>query len=127
MVTLALIAMCGMLGLAIDLGWSYFVHRNAQSYADSGALAATERALRTVGQAMSFATCPVGVACDTTDYACTAGVAVDPNEKDNGCIYLRGVTSPPYQGYVDGNNTGRTQTDRLDFGGPSRRARQEFM
>ena len=29
MVTIALIAMCGILGLAIDLGWEFYVHKTA--------------------------------------------------------------------------------------------------
>ncbi len=29
MVTLVLLAMCGMLGLVVDLGWSYFVKKSA--------------------------------------------------------------------------------------------------
>jgi hypothetical protein len=44
MVTLALIAMCGVVGLAVDLGWSYFVKKSAQAAADTGALAAVKKA-----------------------------------------------------------------------------------
>jgi len=40
MVSLALFAMCGVLALAIDLGWSYFTKQAAQGAADAGALAA---------------------------------------------------------------------------------------
>jgi hypothetical protein len=49
MVTLALFAMCGMLGLAVDLGWSYFVKKSAQAAADAAALAAVSQAFDNVG------------------------------------------------------------------------------
>ncbi len=39
MVTLALFSMLGMMGLAVDLGWSYFVQKEAQAAADTAALA----------------------------------------------------------------------------------------
>jgi hypothetical protein len=39
LVTLSLFAMCGLLGLAVDLGWSYFVKKSAQDAADAAALA----------------------------------------------------------------------------------------
>jgi hypothetical protein len=45
LVTLSLFAMCGLLGLAIDLGWSYFVKKSAQDAADAAALAAAYQAL----------------------------------------------------------------------------------
>jgi Putative Flp pilus-assembly TadE/G-like len=44
MVTLVLLAMCGMLGLVVDLGWSYFVKKSAQAAADTAALAAVKAA-----------------------------------------------------------------------------------
>jgi hypothetical protein len=45
LVTLALIAMCGLMGLAVDLGWSYFVRKSAQAAADAAALSAVRDAL----------------------------------------------------------------------------------
>jgi Putative Flp pilus-assembly TadE/G-like len=44
LVTLSLFAMCGLLGLAVDLGWSYFTKKSAQDAADSAALAVAYRA-----------------------------------------------------------------------------------
>src|SRR5512146_3003037 len=40
LVTLGLLAMCGMMGLAVDTGWSFFVHKQAQTAADAAALGA---------------------------------------------------------------------------------------
>ncbi len=45
MVTLALLMLCGMLGLVVDLGWSYFTKKSAQAAADAGALAAVKAAM----------------------------------------------------------------------------------
>jgi Flp pilus assembly protein TadG len=45
LVTLSLFTMCGLLGLAVDLGWSYFVKKSAQNAADAAALAAAYQAL----------------------------------------------------------------------------------
>src|SRR5690348_6560806 len=44
LVTLALLAMCGMMGLAVDLGWSFFVQKQAQTAADGAALGAVQEA-----------------------------------------------------------------------------------
>src|SRR5579871_1974060 len=49
MVTLALISMIGMMGLAVDLGWSYFVQKEAQAAADTAALAAAQEAVNRLG------------------------------------------------------------------------------
>jgi hypothetical protein len=45
MVTLALIAMCGMMGLAVDVGWSYFIRKAEHGAADAAALAAVRQAV----------------------------------------------------------------------------------
>ncbi|MEQ1885494.1 MAG: pilus assembly protein TadG-related protein [Bryobacteraceae bacterium] len=44
--TVALMAMMGMLGLAVDLGWSFFVEKQAQAAADGAAMAAVKEGLR---------------------------------------------------------------------------------
>jgi Flp pilus assembly protein TadG len=46
--------MCGLLGLAVDLGWSYFIKKSAQNAADSAALADAYQALNAVGETASF-------------------------------------------------------------------------
>jgi hypothetical protein len=45
MVTISLIAMCGLMGLAVDLGWSFYVHKTARRAADAVAMAAVKQAL----------------------------------------------------------------------------------
>lgn len=54
LVTLSLFAMCGLLGLAVDLGWSYFVKKSAQTAADAAALADAYQALTSGGQVGSL-------------------------------------------------------------------------
>jgi len=84
LVTLGLIAMCGMMGLAVDLGWSYFVKRSAQSATDAAAQAAVEQALITVGQAGMF-TCSGGpVTCEPAPVPCNAS-----GNLSTGCLYAQ--------------------------------------
>src|SRR5690242_21825044 len=65
LVTLGLIAMCGMMGLAVDLGWSFFVKRSAQTAADAAAQAAVQQVLDNVGQSGT-------ILCSNTQIACQA-------------------------------------------------------
>src|ERR1035438_1316811 len=53
LVTLSLFAMCGLLGLAVDLGWSYFVKKSAQNAADAAALAAAYQTLNINGETIT--------------------------------------------------------------------------
>src|SRR5262249_24451612 len=50
MVTLALIAMFGIMGLAVHMGWSFFIKKSAQRAADAAALGAAKAAFPTVNQ-----------------------------------------------------------------------------
>ena len=63
MITMSLIAMCGVMGLAVDMGWSYFVKKSAQRAADSAAMAAAGFALQQVGQGALFSCGVSKVAC----------------------------------------------------------------
>jgi Flp pilus assembly protein TadG len=83
LVTLGLIAMCGMMGLAVDLGWSYFVKRSAQSAADAAAQAAAEQALNTVGQGGTFS-CAGQVTCQPLPVSCSAS-----GNLTTGCLYAQ--------------------------------------
>ena len=90
LVTLALFAMAGMLGFAVDLGWSFFVEKQAQAAADGAALAAVQEAVaRVVGAngTASGTTCGAtyNVDCETTPISC-ASVGSTSN-LNNGCQY----------------------------------------
>src|SRR5712692_782254 len=93
MITTSLIALCGIMGLAVDVGWGYFVKKSAQRAADAAALATVEQGLAKVGVAGQF-TCggSFGVMCQTGPaYQCPA----NPNstaplsEFDAGCLYAK--------------------------------------
>jgi hypothetical protein len=93
MVTLALIAMAGMMGLAVDLGWSYFVQKQAQAAADSGALAAVQEAYRRLGGVVSSVTCTTGGNTDcVTNLPCSS---ISSGNLYSGCLYAaqNGFTS----------------------------------
>ncbi len=60
LVTLALFAMAGVMGLAVDLGYSFFVEKQAQAAADAAALGAVQEAvvrIRAGGGAVTGFTC----------------------------------------------------------------------
>ncbi|MFM2125347.1 MAG: hypothetical protein RL328_1798 [Acidobacteriota bacterium] len=72
MLALAALVLFGMMGLAVDLGWSFFVKRAAQAAVDAGAMAAMREALAhgvpgsfTCGTAVGVYCAPAPVPCDT--------------------------------------------------------------
>jgi Flp pilus assembly protein TadG len=106
MVTLGLIAMCGLMGLAVDLGWSYFVEKQAQAAADLAALAAVQEASTRMPSAVGFV-CPV--APSGTQVYCTAGAGIETctvvggtttSNLWNGCLYAQ------QNGFTDGGLNG---------------------
>jgi hypothetical protein len=100
MVTLALFAMCGMLGLAVDLGWSYFVKKSAQAAADAAAMAAVGAATGS-GSPLKPFTCGTGnVACLPTPTTCLKPNPGSTNI-DKGCLYAE------RNGFVVGGKNGR--------------------
>src|SRR5579871_5282312 len=90
LVTLGLLAMCGMMGLAVDMGWSFFVHKQAQTAADAAALGAVEEAFVKIsggGTAISEFTCAAGAAISvkcTAQESCSKVVGTGTN-LENGC------------------------------------------
>ena len=94
MVTLSLMAMAGLMGLAVDLGWSFFVQKQAQAAADGAALAAVQEAvvnMRTQGIQPSAFNCGLGtpgVYCQPTPISCS-GVGSSSLNLQNGCLYAK--------------------------------------
>lgn len=81
MVTVALVAMFGIMGLAVDLGWAYFVKKSAQSAADAAALAAVTAAV--AGGPVASMTCGGGtVTCAAVPIPCPAS-----GNLQIGCLY----------------------------------------
>jgi hypothetical protein len=84
MVTFSLIAMFGLLGLVVDIGWAYFRRHAAQAAADAAALAAVEAAV--AGGSGAFPCESNGVACHAEP--CPAAVPEPPaHNLHNGCLY----------------------------------------
>jgi len=83
MVTLSLLALCGMMGLAVDLGWSFFVKRSAQTAADAAAQAAVQQVLDDVGQSGA-------ILCSNTQLACQAVAPCNASANlTTGCLYAQ--------------------------------------
>ena len=88
MVTLSLFAMFGMMGLAVDTGWSYFVQKRAQAAADAGALAAVHEIYVRANGSVSSLTCSINAECKTglTPPALCTAISKDSNLY-TGCGY----------------------------------------
>lgn len=111
MVTLALFAMCGLMGLAVDFGWAFFVKRAAQRAADTAALAAAREALRSVGQGGVFA-CGTGLTCQAAT-ACPANPATPPGSNvELACAYSK------KNGFIT-NGNGNRQTVSVEANVPA--------
>ncbi len=96
-VTLALIAMFGMIGLVVDIGWSYFVKKSSQTAADAAALAAAGEAYRAGGPAAPYTgKCGVSIACSTTPVNCPTS-----DTFNSGCLYAQ------RNGFMSGGQNGR--------------------
>ena len=95
MVTVCLIAMCGVLGLAVDLGYSFFVRHTARSAADAAALAAVRKAISTAGVNGPYTCATNGITCSPVPLTCPAS----PSGSTNlvvGCQYA--VANGFYEG-----------------------------
>lgn len=116
MVTLALIAMCGVLGLAVDFGWAYFVKRAAQTAADAAAIAAAEEMRRMVGFAGPYP-CFNGGTCRTegSPFVCGPSVANDNTDNlDNACLYAQ------QNGFQEAGRQGVRIVEGSDSAAPTR-------
>jgi Flp pilus assembly protein TadG len=104
MVTVALIAMFGLLGLAVDLGWEFYVHKTAQAATDSAALAAVKEARAGVRGTTGPYSCGAnGFTCQPTQITCsTAG-----GNLATGCQFAAA------NNFADGGADGR-QTVRIE-------------
>jgi len=111
MVTLVLIVMCGMLGLAVDLGWAYYVKKSAQAAVDAGSISAIVAAYDIVGQiapascanlpCQPITPCPASVVNPSTvievgcAYAAQNGFSVGGNNGYQNVTLASGDTTPP--------------------------------
>src|SRR5690242_3564676 len=100
MITTSLVALCGIMGLAVDLGWGYFVKKSAQRAADAAALAAVEQALLQVGQASTFV-CGTNLTCQALSGCSSNPISPPVTNIDSGCLYAK------QNGFVVGGDNGR--------------------
>jgi hypothetical protein len=102
MVTLAMIAMCGVMGLAVDLGWSYFVKKNAQAAADAAALAAVHAAqtAATAGGLQPPFTCGGTINC-TGPVSCPSPAVSSWNGNLNSACVYAGLNGFPQGGNIN--------------------------
>jgi Flp pilus assembly protein TadG len=106
LVTLALMAMCGLMGLAVDLGWAFYVRRSAQAAADAAALGAT----RTAFQSNLSADC-VSMGCSSTPVSCSAA---------NSTSLIAGCSYAQRNGFAPGGHNGhQTVTIQANTGNPA--------
>jgi hypothetical protein len=83
MTTFATVLLLGMLGLTVDVGWSYFTRKSAQSAADAAALAAV-RAAR-AGASSDNLRCGVeGVSCAAAPLPCSS---ISSGNLQSACSY----------------------------------------
>ncbi len=94
MVALALLAMTGIMGLAVDFGWSLFVAKKAPTAVDAGAMAAVQAGYARMGGQFYNATCPntankLYCAASTT---CVGMTEATGGNLYDGCLYA--ATAP---------------------------------
>lgn len=113
LITVALIAMCGILGLGVDLGWSFYVHKTARAATDAGALAAAKDALSTTTASPPYAcgsggiTCAALTPCFNTNGTLTGSLT--GTSLAVGCLYAQ------QNGFQNGGHGGR-QNLRIEAG-----------
>ena len=95
MVTVALVAMSGLIGMAVDFGWSFYVRRAAQSAADAAALGAANAAM---DQITSGSITLSSLAGHSSPADCSA-TFTDPRQ--NACQYAQ------QNGFTSGGDSGR--------------------
>jgi hypothetical protein len=87
MITLALFAMCGLIGLAVDLGWSFFVRKAAQASADAAAVAAARAAITRIGVGGPWSCSSGSAQCVSPPVDCPAAGGFA--DLQAGCQYAR--------------------------------------
>src|SRR5690242_5495075 len=97
MVTVALLAMCGLIGMVVDFGWSYFMRREAQAAADAAALAAGNAAMALITTSGASALSCSTLSCGS-ETPCGVGTA---GTFSNACKYAQ------QNGFTPGGDSGR--------------------
>ena len=94
MVTVGLFAMSGLIGMAVDFGWSFFTRRAAQAAADAAALASVNAAFDSINNgSATYLTLPAQGPAD-----CSSGFS---DTRQNACQYAS------QNGFSSGGDSGR--------------------
>jgi len=96
MATMSLFMLFGIMGLAVDLGWSYYRKQAAQTAADAAALAAAVVAENNSGT--NTITCGSNSVLCQAATACPTITGTPANNVQNGCLYAKA------NGFVNGGN-----------------------
>jgi Flp pilus assembly protein TadG len=87
MTALSLVALFGMLALAVDVGWAYFTRKSAQRAADAASMAAAIQVLSNVGN--NTPVCGTNVTCQSPS-SCPSTINNPPvTEIDVACLYAQ--------------------------------------
>jgi Flp pilus assembly protein TadG len=91
MISISAVLIFGMLGLAVDLGWGYFVKKSARAAADAAAMAAARKAFASLGSKGPY-TCGAGLDCQAIAVNCST--LAPSSNLYNGCQYaLKNLTT----------------------------------
>ena len=108
MVTVALLAMSGLIGMVVDFGWSYFMQKAAQSAADAAALSAANAAMDAI---TSGSTTYSDLGGHTAQVDCSSGLS---DTRQSACQYAQ------QNGFSSGGDNGRqTVTVSADTTSPA--------
>jgi Flp pilus assembly protein TadG len=98
MTTVSVIALFGILALAVDLGWAYYLRKSAQKAADAASMAAAIQVLSNVGNATI--SCGSNVTCQNPTACPTSITTPTTSEISVACLYAQ------QNGFTAGGNNG---------------------
>jgi Putative Flp pilus-assembly TadE/G-like len=125
LITVALIPLMGLAGLAIDVGYMQYTQRAAQAAADAAVLAAVGRFNTTVGGAMFACDDPVnstwicnGTGGTNAEYRCPSGLTTATNPVQSACLYAKQNGFWPWKGDGTPSNQNVIVTSGVSFDPP---------
>jgi Flp pilus assembly protein TadG len=98
MTTLAVIGLFGVVALAVDVGWAYYMRKTAQRAADAASMAAAIQVLSNVGNATI--SCGSNVTCQSATVCPTTITTPTTSEINVACLYAQ------QNGFTAGGNNG---------------------
>jgi Putative Flp pilus-assembly TadE/G-like len=122
LITVALIPLMGLAGLAIDIGYMQYIQRSAQAAADAAVLSAVGRFNLTVGGSSFACDDPVNSSwlCNAGahEYQCPAGLTAASNPVQSACLYARVNGFYPWKADGTASNQNVIVTSGVSFDPP---------